>query len=79
MSTETAQRTELERLKEKLNAAMAEEQKAQVKHDKLLIAQLELTALVAESESRLEQLASKKATLQAQATDLAKRNGKGRK
>ena len=70
--------TELERLKAKLAEVMAEERTAAQKHDRLLIQQLELIAQISESEAKLDQINTKKIAVQAQATDLAKRNGKGK-
>lgn len=69
----------LDQLKTELAEVMAEEREAVGKHNKLMIAQLELTAQVSESETKLDQLAAKKAALQAQAIDLAKKNGKGKR
>lgn len=76
-----SEKSDLDRIKAKLTTTMTEERAAAGRHDKLLIAQLELTAQVAESEAKLDQLATKKAALQTQATDLARkshRNGKGK-
>lgn len=70
--------SELDRVKTKLDGIMAEERVERAKHDKLLIAYIELTAKVSEAEARLDQILVKKQAIQAQATDLAKRNGKGK-
>lgn len=70
--------SELDRVKTKLAEVMAEERTAQGRHDRLVISQLELTAQVSESETRLDAIAAKKQALQTSAMELAKRNGKGK-
>ena len=70
--------SESDRIKNKLDATMAEDRTERAKYDKLLIAQIELSAKVSESEAKLAEIANKKTSYLTQLTELAKRSGKGK-